>query len=93
MAEALVAKSLERPPVLLSTEERLRFDHVRLQDLDGLEGPLRELALSLQVRTPPGTVIPEPLPLTTTAPDEGLLNHWVAGSLGPEAEKPSPALR
>jgi len=93
MAEALVARSMERPPVLLSTGERLRFDHVRLQDLEGLEGPLRELALSLQVRTPPGTAIPDPLPLTTTAPDEGLLNHWVAGRLGPDAEKPSPALR
>ncbi len=77
LGEARSPKPIDRPPLIITQGERVRFDHARLQDLDGLEGVIHDLALSIQVRHGPGV---HPPPLVIGEPkvahtDE--LSRWV----------------
>lgn len=74
--ETKVGKSLDRPPALTVTGETVHFDHARLADLIDIEGPLHEVALSVQVRFRPGTAVPELPPLAASKEDD-VLRRWV----------------
>ncbi len=81
LGEARSGKPIDRPPLITTQGERVRFDHARLQDLEGLDGVIHDLALSLQVRHSPGV---NPPPLVIGVPqvaqtDE--LSRWVEGLL------------
>jgi len=87
LGEARSPKPIDRPPLIITQGERVRFDHARLQDLEGLEGVMHDLALSLQVRHGPGV---HPPPLVIGEPQMAHtddLSRWVEGLL---AGFPSP---
>jgi len=77
LGEARSGKPIERPPLITTHGERVHFDHARLQDLEGLEGVIHDLALSLQVRHGPGV---HPPPLVIGVPQVAQtddLSRWV----------------